>query len=58
MRAQRKIEKGTQVASTLIVGLGGMGGRMVKRIYNRVKTSGSSGDVQFVFMDTDINDLR
>ena len=46
------------MASTLIVGLGGMGGRMVKRIYNRVKTSGSSGDVQFVVMDTDINDLR
>lgn len=44
-------------ASTLIVGLGGMGLKVVRRLAMRVEAEGLS-DVEFVAMDTDVNDLR
>lgn len=44
-------------ASTLIVGLGGMGLKVVRRLAKRVESEGID-NVAFVAMDTDVNDLR
>lgn len=45
------------MAATLIVGLGGMGSRVVRKIADRAESEGLN-DVEFVVMDTDVNDLR
>ena len=50
--------KGTvSMAATLIVGLGGMGLKVVRIIAERAEAEGLA-DVEFVVMDTDVNDLR
>ncbi|MBQ9044193.1 MAG: hypothetical protein IJ111_15420, partial [Eggerthellaceae bacterium] len=45
------------MAATLIVGLGGMGQKVVKRISKMIDREGLS-NVELVVMDTDVNDLR
>lgn len=45
------------MAATLIVGLGGMGLKVVRIIAERAEAEGLA-DVEFVVMDTDVNDLR
>ena len=45
------------MAATLIVGLGGIGGRVIRKIAARAEAEGLK-DVEFVVMDTDVNDLR
>lgn len=45
------------MAATLIVGLGGMGQKVVKKISDMIRKENLS-DVELVVMDTDVNDLR